>query len=76
MAEDNYAASDKVKTQHVRCMKKDGTIYPLLRLNNEGKGWRKAGPEFTGACFSPDGKYLFVNLHLHLVFVHHYMNRN
>ncbi len=66
MAEDNYAASDKVKTQHVRCMKKDGTIYPLLRLNNEGKGWRKAGPEFTGACFSPDGKYLFVNLQSHL----------
>ena len=62
MAEDNYAASDKVRTQHVRCMKKDGTIYPLLRLNNEGRGWRKAGPEFTGACFSPDGKYLFVNL--------------
>ena len=62
MAEDNYQASAIVKTQHVRCMKKDGTIYPLLRLNNEGKGWRKAGPEFTGACFSPDGKYLFVNL--------------
>ena len=62
MAEDNYDRTDRAKTQHVRCMKGDGTVYPLLRLNNEGMGWRKAGPEFTGACFSPDGKYLFVNL--------------
>ena len=32
--------------------------YPLLRLNNEGRGWHKAGPEFTGACFS-----LMVNIY-------------
>lgn len=61
LAEDNYARSADVSTQFVRCMKEDGTIYPLLKINESLVSGKRAGPEFTGACFSPDGKYFFVN---------------
>ena len=62
LAEDNYAAAPGVTTQHVRCMTRDGEIYPLLRVNKNGAEWKGVGPEFTGACFSPDGRYFFVNI--------------
>jgi uncharacterized protein len=62
LAEDNYARSPEVPTQFVRCMKQDGTIYPLLKINEALVSGTRAGPEFTGACFSPDGKYFFVNV--------------
>ena len=62
LAEDNYARSPEVPTQFVRCMKEDGTIYPLLKINEALVSGQRAGPEFTGACFSPDGKYFFVNI--------------
>ena len=42
-------------------MDKTGGIYPLLKMNEALASAKRAGPEFTGACFSPDGKYFFVN---------------
>jgi secreted PhoX family phosphatase len=40
---------------HVRCVTPEGRIFTLAR-NPSGKG------EFAGGCFSPDGKWFFVNL--------------
>ena len=62
LAEDNYARSSEITSQFVRCMKADGSIYPLLKINEALISGKRAGPEFTGACFSPDGKYFFVNV--------------
>lgn len=39
---------------HVRCVTPDGKIITLAR--NPGEG------EFAGCCFSPDGKWFFVNM--------------
>ena len=43
--------------QHLRGLTKDGRIFDLTRT---GPG--NNGTEFAGACFSPDGQVLFVNL--------------
>ena len=43
---------------HVQCVTKDGKIFTIAR-NAKDKS------EFAGCCFSPDGKWLFVNLHGH-----------
>lgn len=40
---------------HVRCVTPEGKIHTLAR-NANGQG------EFAGGCFSPDGKWFFVNL--------------
>jgi secreted PhoX family phosphatase len=40
---------------HVRCVTPEGKIFTLAR-NSNGQG------EFAGGCFSPDGKWFFVNL--------------
>jgi secreted PhoX family phosphatase len=40
---------------HVRCVTAEGKIFTLAR-NSSGQG------EFAGGCFSPDGKWFFVNL--------------
>jgi secreted PhoX family phosphatase len=40
---------------HVRCVTPEGKIFSLAR-NSSGQG------EFAGGCFSPDGKWFFVNL--------------
>ena len=40
---------------HVRCVTPEGKIITLAR-NSNGQG------EFAGCCFSPDGKWFFVNL--------------
>ncbi len=40
---------------HVRCVTPEGKIFTLAR-NSSGQG------EFAGCCFSPDGKWFFVNL--------------
>ena len=42
--------------QFVRAVTPDGLIYPLARNADAGKS------EFAGACFSPDGSTLFVNM--------------
>ena len=43
---------------HVQCVTKDGKIFTIAR-NAKDKS------EFAGCCFSPDGKWLFVNLQGH-----------
>lgn len=66
LAEDNYARTDKVKFQHLRVRVADGRIFDVAKnLHNKpanpGK-YDSPGGEFTGACFSPDGTVLFVNI--------------
>lgn len=39
---------------HVRCVTPEGRIHTLARNRNDG--------EFAGGCFSPDGKWFFVNI--------------
>ena len=60
MCEDNYERTEQVTHQHIRGMRPDGSIYDLAR--NPMNQPDDAGPEFTGACFSPDGRVLFVNV--------------
>ncbi|SMF25170.1 alkaline phosphatase PhoX [Pseudobacteriovorax antillogorgiicola] len=48
-------AEDGGRTPHLRIIGKEGQIYDLAK-NAAGYG------EFTGVCFSPDGKTLFANL--------------
>lgn len=43
------------KINHLRGVTPDGRVYALARLN--------AGTELAGACFSPDGGTLFVNIY-------------
>ena len=50
VCEDQYT---DVVDNHLRGITPDGVAYPLARL--------KLQTEFAGACFSPDGKTLFVN---------------
>jgi uncharacterized protein len=39
---------------HVRCVTMEGKIHTLARNRHDG--------EFSGCCFSPDGKWFFVNI--------------
>ena len=43
-------------------MTAQGEIYDIARNRNNIPGSNKPGGEFTGACFSPDGQILFVNI--------------
>jgi uncharacterized protein len=52
ICEDQYTnATDN----HLRCLTRDGKPYPLAKVRIQ--------TEPAGACFSPDGKVLFVNLY-------------
>ena len=62
MAEDNYAMGPGCTHQHLRIMNRKGQIYDLARNRNNFPEKGRTGAEFTGACFSPDGQYLFVNV--------------
>lgn len=62
LAEDNYNADAGCTHQHLRLMDARGEIVDLARNRNNFPARKSAGAEFTGACFSPDGRYLFVNL--------------
>lgn len=50
VCEDRYT---EAAVNHVQGLAPDGTPYPLARL--------RLGTEWAGACFSPDGKWMFVN---------------
>lgn len=52
VCEDQYT---DVVDNHLRCLMPDGTAIPLARLRLQ--------TELAGACFSPDGRTLFVNLY-------------
>ncbi len=52
ICEDQYT---EVTDNHLRCLTRDGRPYPLARIAIQ--------TEPAGACFSPDGKVLFVNLY-------------
>lgn len=52
---DLIVAEDGPGSQHLRGIRADGSIYDIAR-NARSSG------EFAGACFSPDGRALFVNL--------------
>jgi secreted PhoX family phosphatase len=60
MAEDNYNAGGGATHQYIRGLRSDGTVYDLAR--NPKNTPDDCGAEFTGPCFSPDGKYLFLNM--------------
>lgn len=52
LCEDQYTAH---VDNHLRGVTPDGIVYPLARLRTQ--------TELAGACFSPDGSTLFVNLY-------------
>jgi uncharacterized protein len=52
ICEDQYTP---VTDNHLRCLTRDGKPYPLAKVRIQ--------TEPAGACFSPDGKVLFVNLY-------------
>ena len=60
MTEDNYNAEGGATHQYVRGLRPDGTVYDLGR--NPANGPEDCGAELTGPCFSPDGRYLFLNI--------------
>jgi secreted PhoX family phosphatase len=62
MAEDNYSIGRGCTHQHLRVMTRSGEVYDLARNRKNFPDKGHAGAEFTGACFSPDGRILFVNL--------------
>ena len=63
LAEDNYETGGGIVThQFLRVLNKRGEFYDLARNNETETGDQSPGAEFTGACFSPDGLTLFVNL--------------
>ena len=55
-------------TEYVHGLTADGTIFRMVQNNVVLDGERNGlsgdyrGSEFTGACFSPDGQWLFVNV--------------
>ncbi|MAY81908.1 MAG: hypothetical protein CL930_14150 [Deltaproteobacteria bacterium] len=60
MAEDNYNTGGGATHQYIRGLRADGTVYDLVR--NSKNTPDDCGAEFSGPCFSPDGKYLFFNV--------------
>lgn len=60
MTEDNYNTGGGATHQHIRGLRPDGTIYDFAR--NPHREEDDCGAEITGPCFSPDGRFLFVNL--------------
>ena len=60
MTEDNYNVGGGATHQYVRGLRPDGTIYDFGR--NPVNGPDDCGAELTGPCFSPDGRYLFLNI--------------
>lgn len=52
VCEDSY---DDVVDNHLRGVTPQGTVYPLARL--------RVQTELAGACFSPDGQTMFVNIY-------------
>lgn len=63
VAEDNYFATEHVKYNHLRALTPDGVMYDIARNENNFADTDDApGAEFTGPCFSPDGRVLFVNM--------------
>lgn len=52
VCEDQYT---DVVANHLRGVAPDGRLYPFARLN--------AQTDLAGACFSPDGSTLFVNVY-------------
>jgi secreted PhoX family phosphatase len=54
---DLLVCEDHDGPNHVRGITPDGEVYPFVRNAHDG-----GASEFAGACFSPDGKVLFVNL--------------
>ena len=62
MSEDNYVSAPDISTQFVRGMNRSGQVYDILAANPDFAGKRGLAPEFAGACFSPDGRVLFVNV--------------
>ena len=52
MCEDQYT---DVTDNHLRGVTPDGALYPVARC--------RVQTELAGACFSPDGSTLFINLY-------------
>ena len=60
LCEDNYEIAGGATHQHLRCLSAGGEVFDFAR--NPMNSPTDPGPEFSGACFSPDGSVLFVNL--------------
>ena len=60
MTEDNYNSGGGATHQHIRGLRPDGSVYDFGR--NPVNTPTDCGAEITGPCFSPDGRFLFVNL--------------
>ena len=53
---DLIICEDGSDDEYVRGVRRDGSVYSIARNAHPGKS------EFAGACFSPDGRTLFVNI--------------
>ena len=63
MTEDNYDAEGGCSGQYIRILTRKGTIVDVARnRHHQMESGGRPGAEFTGPCFSEDGKVLFVNL--------------
>jgi secreted PhoX family phosphatase len=62
MAEDNYNSRFGAAHQYLRGMTPEGVVYDLARNSDNQPQSDDPGAEFAGVCFSPDGRYLFVNV--------------
>lgn len=65
LCEDNYDRRDGASHQHVRVLGSDGRVRTLirnLRVTPSDDEEDPPGAELAGACFSPDGEVLFVNV--------------
>jgi len=62
LAEDNYEMAPGVTNQWLRGLTRDGRIYDLARNPTSYPEEKDAGAEFTGLCFSPCGRFLFLNI--------------
>jgi len=62
MCEDNYQFAHGATHQYLRMLTPAGEVVDLARQPRNGPDG--AGFEFAGACFSPDGSTLFVNLQM------------
>lgn len=55
---DLLVCEDNTRDNYLRIVTRDGRVLPFARNT-------KSGSEFAGACFSPDGRFLFVNIQEH-----------
>jgi secreted PhoX family phosphatase len=62
LAEDNYNNHFGAEHQYLRGLTLEGQVYDIARNRDTRPAAGSPGAEFTGVCFSPDGRFLFANM--------------